>query len=111
MSEPYVVLLKVVVEAPNLDQAVDACKGVADGAVQDVKIIDPEVVDSLSAFLPHLGIAIETAKIDYPDATIKLGVLAELPDGSGNVIARFDTAFVDDLRTLVDYNPDKEDPK
>lgn len=92
MSKSHTLLLKVVVKADNVSQAVEATKCLSnDEEVESVEVISPEVVQSLSDFLPHVGTAVEAAKIDNPDAAIKLGL-----------------AFLEDLRTLLGHFPYSE---
>ena len=57
---------------------------------------------SLAEFLPHLKLAIAMARIEAgPEGKTELGVLGVQPDGSGQIVARFETSFVDDLEKLV----------
>jgi hypothetical protein len=57
---------------------------------------------SLAAFLPHLKIACEMAKIEVPGCKVELGVIGTKPDGSGQIVARFElTEFIADLEKLL----------
>jgi hypothetical protein len=59
----------------------------------------------LAAFLPHLKLAIDMARLEVgSEGKVELGVLGVQPDGSGRIVARFETTFVTDLERLVTGN-------
>jgi len=58
--------------------------------------------ERLRAVLPHLKIAMSMAKLQVPDGTVGLAVVAKAPDGAGRVTATFESeGFLRDLEMLV----------
>lgn len=54
--------------------------------------------------LPALKIAMVSAKIQIPKGTVKLAVVAQLPDGSGQVTAFFEGEdFINDIVTVLGF--------
>lgn len=60
----------------------------------------------LADFLPHLQLALGAAKVNNPEGKLQLAIASVNPDGSGQLGARFETEFVEDLAILVEsYDP------
>ena len=57
--------------------------------------------------LPHIQLAISIAKVDSPNADVRLGILAKNPDGSGRIAASFEEAFLHDLQLVLAGVPHK----
>jgi hypothetical protein len=65
--------------------------------------------ERLRGVLPHLKIAMHMAKLQVPNGTVKLAIVAKEPDGSGRITSTFEgEEFLRDLETLVG-DPDMED--
>ena len=62
-----------------------------------------EAKERLSAFLPHLQVAMESAKLEGFEGT-QMGVLGVNLDGSGKIIARFECDFIKDLAVLLELD-------
>ena len=58
-------------------------------------------LERLATFIPHLRIATGMAQIEVPGGKVEIGIIGVKPDGSGQIVARFETSFIDDLETLV----------
>lgn len=59
----------------------------------------------LAEFVPLLKEAITVAERTFPDGGVEMAVLATKPDGSGQIVARFEPDFVEDLADLVGGTP------
>lgn len=65
-----------------------------------------EIRNKMLQALPHMRFAIEEALKANNGATIKIGILAVNPDGTGKVACSFaGTEFVEDLATLLGAGP------
>jgi hypothetical protein len=62
--------------------------------------------ERLWGVMPHLKIASAMAKIQVPDGEAVLAVLGKRADGSGEIIASFDSAeFFADIEILIGPDP------
>ncbi len=57
----------------------------------------------LESVLPHIWIAINAAKIEEPEGTPKLAVVAVKDDGSGFLSAQFDIEFIHDVVKMLGF--------
>ncbi len=64
-----------------------------------------EILEKIRGFLPHVELAADMARLQ---GKVKLGIIAEEPDGGGVITCRFECEeFLKDLRALV--GEDEED--
>ena len=61
------------------------------------------IVEDLQNAVPVLMVCIEKARVDYPEATIKLFGAAENPDGSGKFAGKFDIDLIEDVAKLIGF--------
>lgn len=70
--------------------------------------------EDLRSLLAHLKIASEMAKIQVPDGTVGLAIIARKSDGTGQITAAFEAEqFFIDLEAVLgpgDGEEDKKDP-
>lgn len=62
----------------------------------------------LITVLPHLKIAMQMAKIQVPNGTVRIGIIAEENNGGGRITAQFEgEQFIEDIIQVLgfkDYN-------